>query len=534
MKDRRPKLRSRSQRIGELGENLFRAWAVERSLSPTKPEFDYGIDFFCSVFRQATGRAEALTGTVLSVQVRSTETEGTHRVVLDRADAETALRIDGPYALVGVDTASKEVRFRFMDEAMVAELHEFLQNDHDSHSWTFASMDAGDDRFAELLASARRLAFQQRLRWVRAKLNVAAVVPGSRLSFAQDENRGVVLVKTPVITEAFAVSPAQQDEAARIVFEEGRPPDDPTVVSLHPEILALGDLIDGRICVIGPIERQGQLAVEGPGVPRVTIPVGIRTIGDEFGYVLQTGLYLVISEVRERGSLHVHEFKHGIAKANAVKLSDAGDELQFLKGLREGSSIVLDSGAPIPLDHWGSLKYLGHDLEALEEVFKHLGMSLDGMRLADAAQPELLMATGVIHAFLGGIGIESIFPGFVYEDAVDGDLQDQNWAPCGFRVPIVMNLRASGVIIWVVGEGSVYKADDQICGFRAERQERWDIEMRDKPFDEVTVPELWLYRDWPPIPLDIHHRGQSVALQYNKQLPFDGEIYDLSDPAAEE
>jgi len=455
-------------------------------------------------------------------------------VVLDRADAETALRIDGPYALVGVDTAGKQVRFRFMDEAMVAELHEFLQSDHDSHSWTFASMDAGDERFAELLATARRPAFQQRLRWVRAKLNVTAVVPGSRLSFVQDEHRGVVLVETPFITNAFIVPPARQDEAARVVFEEARPPDDPNLVLLLPEIAALGDLVEGHVCLAGPLQRQGQLTVESPGFSPVTVPAGIRVIGDEFGYVLKTGLYLIISEVRKRGSLHVHEFKHGIAKAGAVELRSAGDELHFLKGLRERSSIRLDGGSPIPVSHWGSLKYLGHDLEALENVFMHLGFPLEGLHLAEAVQPELLMTTGLIHAFLRGTGFESICPGFVYEDAVNGDLQDRNWAPCGFRVPVVMNLRSSGIVIWVVGEGSVYKVDDRICGFRAERQERWDIEVHDKPFDGITVPELWLYRAWPSIPLDIHHRGKSVALQYRGELPFDGNVYDLSDPAVDE
>jgi len=532
MKDRRPKLRSRSQRIGELGENIFRAWAVERSLSPTKPESDYGIDFFCSVFCRADGHAEAMTGAVLSVQVRSTEKEGAQRVVLDRADAETALRIDGPYVLVSVDTASKQVRFRFMDEEMVAELHEFLQGDHDSRSWTFASMEAGDDRFAEQLASARRPAFQKRLRWVRAKLNVAAVVPGSRLSFIQDEHRGVVLVETPFITNAFIVVPAKQDEAARVVFEEGRPPDDPSLVSLRPEILALGDLVEGQICLTGPLERQGELTVEGPGFPPITIPAGIRMIGDEFGYVLRTGLYLIISEVRQRGDLHVHEFKHGIAKAGAAEMNGAGDELLFLKGLREDSSIRLDGGSPIPVSHWGNLKHLGHDLEALEDVFNRLGFSLAGLYLAEAVQPELLMTTGLIHAFLTGTGFESICPGFVYEDAISGDFQDRNWAPCGFRVPIVMNLGTSGVVIWVVGEGSVYKVDHQICGFRAERQERWDIEKRERPFAGVTVPELWFYRAWPAIPLDIYQRGRSVSLQYRHELPFDGEVYDLSDPIA--
>lgn len=42
------KKRSPSQRIGELGEDIFQLFARERGLVPTKITDDYGIDFFAS------------------------------------------------------------------------------------------------------------------------------------------------------------------------------------------------------------------------------------------------------------------------------------------------------------------------------------------------------------------------------------------------------------------------------------------------------------------------------------------------------
>jgi len=40
MKKRKTKLRTHSQRVGEIGESIFRTWAAEQALSPTKPEYD--------------------------------------------------------------------------------------------------------------------------------------------------------------------------------------------------------------------------------------------------------------------------------------------------------------------------------------------------------------------------------------------------------------------------------------------------------------------------------------------------------------
>lgn len=159
MKKRKAKLRTRSQQIGEVGESIFRTWASERELSPTKPEYDYGIDFFCSVFRQTDTQIEEITGYVLAVQVRSTSVEDNQRITMDRTDAETALRIDNPYALIGVDTITKKVSFRFMDEAFVEELHTFLRSENNSHSWLLADLENGEDDFTRLLVEACRPAY---------------------------------------------------------------------------------------------------------------------------------------------------------------------------------------------------------------------------------------------------------------------------------------------------------------------------------------------------------------------------------------
>ena len=486
----------------------------------------YGIDFFCSVFRKANTQIEEMTGAVLAVQVRSTSVEDKQRIKLDRADAETALRIDNPYVLIGIDIIIKKVYFRFMDEALVEELQTFLQSDNDSRSWPLDSLGSGNDHFTKLLTEVCRPAYQQKLRWKRTELDISAVVPGSRLTFSQDKHGGIAVITAPFFTDFLVIEHSQQEKMARIIFNEGHLGSIKQSL-LHPKILSLTDLIDGPICIGGSLEQEGSISIEYPGISRVTIPVGIRKIGDEIGFILRTGLYLIVSGARNKKGQWVHEFRHGIATKDTFELVKSTEEFKFLKALREGATLFLSNESPISIDHWGNLKYLGPDLEAMEKVFAHLQLSLSDLHLADVVELPALMTIGVINAFRGGIGIEHICPGFVYEQAIEKKLQDRNWKLCGFRIPIVMNLKSFGIIIWSSGKGSVYKVNNLICGFRPEQQERWEFEIRDQAFPKVTIPELRFYKAWTPIPLNVSDRMKCESLEFEAELPFGGEIYEL-------
>ena len=522
----RAKRRSDSQRIGELGESIFRQWAIEQGLSPTKPEYDYGIDFVCNVF---SGKdAEEVTGILLAVQVRSTSAEEKQRIKMERPDAETALRTNNPYVLVGVDVASRKIYFRFMDESFMDELHKFLLSDNESRSWTLDSMDNGRELFLKALHEISRPAYQQKLRWKRAELNISAVVPGSSIFFSQNKHGGVVFVEAPFLTDFLDIADSEQESVADTVFNEG-------CLStlneslLRPEILSLTKLIDGPICIGGAFEQVETISVESPGGPRIAIPVSVRKIGDEIGYVLKNGLYLIISAAREKDGNWVHVFRHGIAVKNAVELDNATTEFQFLKSLKAGALIYLPNGAPISIDHWENLEYLGPDIEALEEVFAYLKMSFSGLYLADAVKQNMLISISIFKALLDGIGIEQIFPGFVYEQATGGKLQDSFWKPCKFRIPIVMNLNSSNLIIWSSGKGSVYIVDNVICGFRLEEQEEWEFEFSKEHFREINVPELWVCKSWPPVPINLIKSNDCISLDYKTELPFAGEFYGLQD-----
>jgi len=357
-------------------------------------------------------------------------------------------------------------------------------------------------------------------------------VPGSRVSFLQTDLRGIALVQVPLITAALDVGSAAQRDAAKIVFEDGEVPADASRFPLHPAILPLADLVNGTIVLEGLMERSVSLTVRAPDRAPITIPAALRSIGDEMGYVLRCGLYLTFSAARRKDKEFVHEFDYGIAVKNVEALSKVPDEVEFLKALRDGAQIMSGDRSGVPIDHWGYLRYLGPDLERFEKSMAHVSLPIDELRLADVVAIPFMIGTGILAAFMDGYGIDQICPGFIFEEPLNGAEPDEtHWRPCSFEVPIVMNLGKSGLIVWSSGAGSVYVAHGVICGFRPERQVKWWFEKRDSRFSEIDAPQLWLYKDWPGVPLG--GTGKQAATYRGGELPFAGTLtyrFDGSEP----
>jgi len=514
------KRRSKSQRIGEAGEALFRNWAIEHRLSANKVENDFGIDFFCHVFRTVPSGGEFLCGCVLASQVRSTSVKsGKQRVKLRRDDAHAALNADYPYVLIGVDLQSGRIHFGFLDDALVRKLHSFLGGTKGSLSWPLDRMESSDEKFFRKLDDVCKPGHQHRLRISRAKIEIAAAAPGSSISFFQTDLGGVAHIRMPLITKALDVAPADQADAARIVFEQAQVPADVRRFPPHSAIVKLSDLVNGSVLLEGAIERPLTLTAKAPNQKPVTITVGLRSIGDEIGWVLKTGLYMTLSAPRENGPEFVHQFNAGIAAKNTVPLWDAPAELEFLKCFCEGATIGRQDGAVFGIEHWPGLELVGTDLQRIEKVVHQYRIPTNGLQLAEIFSSPFQIGVSIAYAFMEGFELKDICPGFVFEEPLKGkNAEESLWRPCNFQVPIIMNLGLRGLVIWSEGVGSVYVVDNQICGFRPDHQHKWESDLRNETFQDLDSPELWFTKEWPGIPL-----GPETAFSGNfkgRTLPF--------------
>src|SRR4051794_34703431 len=113
------KYRSRQQSIGERGERLFALWATQNGLSPNKVEADYGVDYFCQILNPSADHSELVLGSILAVQVKSTDGQSRPRVRLDKTDAANLLRQTHPTALIAIDLHAGTIRYRFIDEGFI-------------------------------------------------------------------------------------------------------------------------------------------------------------------------------------------------------------------------------------------------------------------------------------------------------------------------------------------------------------------------------------------------------------------------------
>ena len=90
-------------------------------------------------------------------------------------------------------------------------------------------------------------------------------------------------------------------------------------------------------------------------------------------------------------------------------------------------------------------------------------------------------------------------PAFLVGSAADADPRQMPSEPVRVELPIILNLKDRGVILWVRARGTAFcTGDGQWCGLRIEEQLAWSYEVHAK-FKKSVYPEAWISRDLPPL-----------------------------------
>lgn len=523
----RGKRRSLAQRIGQKGEAIFSEWAVENGLTRQKVDDDFGIDFFCQVMASVDDSLEEVTGSVIAVQVRSVEGKKRKRVKLDRFDVESALRLQMPFCLIGVDTATRMVHYRFLDEDFLEELHSFLQTSHKSKTFQLSSMSNSMDDFARGVAEVTRPGYQQRLRWKKGASDIEQAIPGGRLILQQNLDGGKALVTAPWITSMFEVKKEAQDELASDYFETGEFPFEKEGIELGAAVANVTKLVDGSTLLAGAEDAIAELEVEhGTCYAKTTCTV--RRLGDETAYITPSGLILSFSARRPQGTQWVHKMSHSVARVQEVAIGERESELKFLKLMVEGAELG-EPGCPrFPINYWNGLHLLGNDVETIEKVLGHLNVDLDNIYLRDLFDVEFMLSVDLVRAFMEDVPMASYVPAFVLDDGGGDPASAESWVKAGVEAPLVANLKEQGIVVWFKGECSLYRRPDQlIAGFRMGGHSEWSAEVVPDRFKKSRRPELWLLKEWPAIqvmtPID------EIEDRYvgGQELEFGGDVWPL-------
>ncbi len=528
MTARRGKRRSRGQRLGELGESIFKTWALENGLIPQKVDHDYGVDFFAQIAAPISRSLEEMTGSVIAAQIRSVEGGARPRVKLKQVDIESALRVDVPFCLFAVDIRLKQVRFMFLDESFIRRLHHALHAGTATMSIKFEEFAASSQDFRKLLAQVSRSGYREQLRILKTELKLAGAMPGTRLTLSHSARTGLAHVELPWITQAFDVSSTTRDALAALIFDEGRLPHHHEAgTHLRPELALIQDLVEGPVVLSGRFESFVEMAV-ACGARRLTQPFVLRRLNDESAYVEpDSGLALVVSDARRRNDRYVHEMELRFTNAQAGPIDSLASK-EFLRLLRPGATLNQPGRPGMPISWWPNLERIGPAIDALDLVHERLGLDTSGIVLADLRTREFGMTLTLLELLLTGVGLEQMAPAFVLGPAAEQLPKPQQWYPAGFRVPVIVNFKDKGLVLWIEGTGDLYIAEEVICGFRIRQQSRWEFDVSNVRFSKSDNPEILVKQDWPAVPLFADTSDEPMTFTGPVQHPIGGDIWQLA------
>jgi hypothetical protein len=499
----RGKRLSPSNIIGKKGELEFAQWALDHQLSANKAEIDIGVDFFCQVMTSVAG-SESMEGTgpILGAQVKTVEDEEKPRLKLDRIDVTDLLRQTQATCLFGVRLSDKSVHFQFLTKEFVDRLLTFLDTEASEFSIPYASMSDDLVLFRKLLRKYSNPFEQLQLRIHFIQRRVTKAIPGANLAVESTDKTTVCQVFVPWASSAFTVDSSAREEVRLNVLRGGTIDPNRDGVALHPVILeALKETQSSRL----------KLGVARPQRVRVGIrwqdrhatePFELCVYESEIAYVHRSGLRLTSNtnpEKTQDGYFHAME-SEVFRPLNPAALS--GRALNFFRLFKPGAILSLRQDWDLPLSSFGnSLEGIGDAVDSIPDLCRALGLALSHVALADINDEEFARTTWFLEALLlKGVSLGELANGFIVGPAADLPLEQVPTAPISLSLPIALNWKETGIVIWTECDGEGFLHEGLLCGVRIKQQKSWRIEKASR-YEKSVYPELWITKDWPAVPI---------------------------------
>jgi hypothetical protein len=502
----RGKRLSPSNIIGRKGEHAFAQWALDHLLSANKADLDIGVDFFCQVLSPVAGTDSLeAAGPVLGAQVKTVEDADKPRLRLNRVDAENLLRQTQVTSLFGIHLSDQDVHFQFLTKNFADQLLDFLDGKTEEVLIPFASMSDDWTLFRRLLPKYANPFEQLQLRVHIIQRRVKRAIPGASLKINSTDADTVCQVYVPQPTAAFTVLESAREEVRLNVLRGGIDGIlDPQLegVAFHPAILnALKETQSSRLELGFSNPKRAKVGIRWQD-QQVFEPFDIHTYGTEVAYVHRTGLRLTMNTEAEKTSEgYVHAMEAELFRPRTAE-SLKGGALSFLRLLKPGAILTLRPGWNLPLSAFGdSLQNIGSAIDAIPELCRSLGLPLSQIALADIKDEEFARTLWFLEALLlKGVPLGQMVNGFIVGPAGDLLPKEIPTVPISLHLPIVLNWKETGIVIWAECDGEGFIYEGLLCGIRVRQHRNWAIEKTDC-YKKSMYPELWVAKDWPAIPI---------------------------------
>ncbi|MCC7540556.1 MAG: hypothetical protein IT379_30345 [Deltaproteobacteria bacterium] len=343
------KKRSRAQRVGEQGEALFAAAAVEHGLIPQKTTADYGLDYFCQVEGVPDARGVArITGGMIGVAVRSTN-KPRPRVVLSRDDADFLLRCNFPVVLALVHVGPKvadPVSVRLLDDAFADVLLEFLATSNDEITVTPAQC-APASTLRDLANRVARPGWTEQLKLHVATRLAGRVLDGPRIECHRSTDGEWTLVETTDFLAQFLAPP--EHIRAAVFGLPARMLGRLSALPLHPAVIEAATFLPHPVAIGGVIAAHDvTLHVRGPR-GTASCAMEARAAGDYLGFSDPCGFSIRVSKATPHEGKMVHFIEAEPDPEDTTDPREHHDLLTFLAHcLPDQTWTVRDTPTPWP------------------------------------------------------------------------------------------------------------------------------------------------------------------------------------------
>jgi hypothetical protein len=530
----RGKRLSRSNIIGEEGELLFKRWALKRQLTANKVNQDIGIDFFCQVTAPVPGSTSVEgQGPVLGAQVKTVENGEDARLVIDRIDATDLLRQTHATCLFGIRLSDESVHFQFVDRNFIDSLVAFLDTENYQLTVSYKTLADDSGLFLRLLKRYASPFEQIQLRVHLIQQRIKSGIPGSRFSVYSSGEETRSMVAVPWIPSAFKIDEKARDQVRLKFLREGTIDPEQKGVELHPVIgEALRETNSSTAIVAGVRAVMTKVKVR-LGDATAVQPFEYREFGTEKNFVHRSGLRITIDRATKKLSdgHHHHSLESEVFQPHRPTTL-AGSAFNFFRSFRPGATIELESGWEVPLETLGeSLTDIGGAINAWPDLCKALKLPMRRLYPGDLHDEEFGRTARLLEALLiKNLSIGMLAPGFLVGPPADQPADQLLTTPVFANVPIALNWKDTGLVVWVECEADAYLFEDLICGFQLKEQTSWRIQ-KTRRFDKSIYPEVWFVRDWPAVPL---REGLGGISNWNydgiAKHPFEAEVRRVVEP----
>ena len=500
----RGKRLSRSNIIGEDGELLFRRWALKHQLSANKANQDIGIDFFCQVTAPVPGSTSVeRQGPILGAQVKTVEEGEDARLIIDRIDATDLLRQTQVTCMFGIRLSDDSVHFRFVDRTFIDRLIAFLDTENDQLTISYKTLADDSALFLRLLKRYSNPFEQTQLRVYLIQQRVKSGIPGSRFSVDStgEETRSIVAV--PWIPSAFAIDEKARDQVRLKFLREGMIDPEQDGVELHPVIGQALRETNSSAAVLSGIGAVVAKVKVRLGDTTAVQPFEYREFGTEKNFVHRSGLRITMDRATKEllDGHHHHSLESEVFQPRRP-MPLAGTAFNFFRLFQKGATIELQPGWEVPLETFGeSLTSIGEAVSAWPDLCKALKLTVQRLCLGDLHDEEFSRTAWFLEGLLiKNLSIGTLANGFLIGPAADQPFDQLSTIAVIADVPIALNWKDAGTVVWLECEAIAYFFEDLICGFHLKEQTSWRIQ-KTRRFNKSIYPEIWFVRDWPALPV---------------------------------